>query len=117
MTASSLTDLPPRVSRAIVILCIVIVTATTVAMIAWTWPRCPSAIEDYGREVYVPWRLSEGAVLYRDINYFNGPLAPYFNAMLFKLFGPSVNTLKWFNAILIVALAQLIYRLVLSIAD
>ena len=28
------------------------------------------------------WQLSEGAVLYRDIAYFNGPLSPYFNAMV-----------------------------------
>jgi hypothetical protein len=117
MTASSLTDLSPRAARIVTVFCIGLVTIVTIAMIAWIWPRCPGAVDDFGREVYVPWQLAQGKVLYRDISYINGPIAPYFNALLFRLFGSSVNTLKWFNALLIVALAQLIYRLVLTIAD
>ncbi|HWP41157.1 MAG TPA: hypothetical protein VNL70_09545, partial [Tepidisphaeraceae bacterium] len=93
------------------------VAAAVVAMIAWTWSRTPDVLEDYGREVYVPWRLSERAVLYRDINSFNGPLAPYLNALLFKLSGPGILTLKAFNAVLIAVLAAMMYRLVAAMAD
>jgi len=96
---------------------IALVAAAVIAMIAWIWNRTPDVLEDYGREVYVAWRLSEGAVLYRDINYFNGPLAPYFNALLFELFGPGILTLKAFNAALIALMAGMMYRLVLGVAD
>jgi len=33
---------------------------------------------DFGRELYLPWRLSQGAVLYRDVQHLYGPLSAYF---------------------------------------
>lgn len=41
-------------------------------------------IVDFGRELYVPWRLAEGDALFRDVVHFNGPLSPYLNAALFR---------------------------------
>ena len=55
------------------------------AMLAWTWGTWPNVLVDFGRELYVPWRLTEGEVLYRDIAYFTGPLSPYLNALWFRL--------------------------------
>src|SRR5438477_4717138 len=95
----------------------ILVATSVLAMLAWTWNKCPDPVIDYGREVYVPWRITQGQVLYRDINYFNGPLVPYFDALLFKLFSPSIRTLKIFNAMVIVALAALIYVMIRAMSD
>ena len=95
-----------------------VVAAAGVVMCAWSWGKWPDPVIDFGREVYVPWRLSEGEVLYRDIvSYFNGPLSPYAHALLFKLFGVSLRTLVIFNLILIALLAAMLYRLVLQVSD
>ncbi|MBM3988494.1 MAG: hypothetical protein FJ294_11135 [Planctomycetes bacterium] len=71
-----------------------------VALMAWTWGTWPDAIVDFGRELYVPWRMSEGALLHRELAWFNGPLSPNFNALLFELFGVGLWTLLWANAAL-----------------
>ena len=94
-----------------------LVGLVTLVMLLWTWNRCPELITDFGREAYVPWRISEGEVLYRDLNYFNGPLSPYFNATLFKLFGSSLMTLKFANAAIAVLTSLLIYWMVRQISD
>lgn len=41
-------------------------------------------IIDFGSEIYLAWRLSEGAVLYRDYFYYFGPVGPYLNALALK---------------------------------
>ena len=45
--------------------------------IATGWDRGPDPLVDFGRELYVSWRLTEGDVLHRDIAWFNGPLGPW----------------------------------------
>lgn len=81
--------------------------------LCWSWGTWADPVVDFGREVYVPWQLSEGKVLYRDIvSYFNGPLTPYFHALLFKLFGVSLRVLVVFNLAVVAILAMLLYRLI-----
>ena len=46
------------------------------------WLRWPDLIIDYGREIYIPWRLSEGGVLYKDVFYYYGPLAQLLNTVV-----------------------------------
>lgn len=77
-----------------------------------SWRKWPDAMVDSGRELYIPWRLSEGAVLYRDVDDFYGPLSQYFNAGVFKLFGPGMIVLAWVNIALFCAMAALLYGLV-----
>jgi len=43
--------------------------------------------------MYVPKVLAEGKVLYRDIWYLYGPVAPYFNTLLFRVFGVRLTVL------------------------
>lgn len=81
------------------------------AMIYLGWLRWPDLIVDYGREVYVPWRLSEGGVLYRDIASFFGPFSAYWNSLLFRVFGPSILILELSNIALVAAMTYLVYRL------
>ena len=86
-------------------------------MLTWTWGTWPNALVDFGRELYVPWRLTEGEVLYRDIAYFNGPLSPYVNALWFRLFGASLRTLVVCNGLLLLVLVALLYSLLVRLSD
>src|SRR3989337_197721 len=66
-----------------------------VALAWWSWRKWPDLQYDFGNQLYLPWRLSEGQVLYADIDYKEGPLSQYLNALLFLLFGVSFTTLIW----------------------
>ncbi|MDH3346626.1 MAG: hypothetical protein OEM02_00800 [Desulfobulbaceae bacterium] len=52
-----------------------------------TWRKWPNFYVDFGRELYIPWQLSKGKVLYKDIAHLFGPLSQYISAILFKFFG------------------------------
>lgn len=54
-----------------------LVSVSFLALSVWTWRKWPDLLVDFGRELYVPWQLTTGKVLYVDIAYFNGPLSPY----------------------------------------
>lgn len=58
-----------------------------------TWASWPNLIVDCGREMYVPAALLSGKRLYGDVWYPYGPLAPWMNALLFRAFGTTLNTL------------------------
>jgi hypothetical protein len=79
------------------------------AMLTWTWRASPDPLIDFGRELYVPWRLAAGDVLYRDVAYLNGPLAPYWNSLWFRLLGPSLMALVTSNLLVLSALTSLLY--------
>ena len=80
-------------------------------LLVFTWRRWPDVLVDFGRELYVPWRLAEGAVLYRDVAYFNGPFSPYFNAVLFRTFGASMTTIVVTNTLLLGVLLTVMFTL------
>jgi 4-amino-4-deoxy-L-arabinose transferase-like glycosyltransferase len=90
---------------------------TTCGMLAWTWMAWADAVVDFGREVYVPWRLYHGDCLYRDLAYFNGPLSPHVNLGVFSILGPSITSLFVANFLFHVATAVLIYALVRFITN
>ena len=76
-----------------------------------SWRRWPDLLVDFGGQLYIPWRLANGAVLYRDLFYFaGGPFSQYFNALLFKLFGASFFTLIVANLVWVAATLLMIYR-------
>src|SRR5580692_8046593 len=78
---------------------------------ALTWRKWPDVVVDFGVQLYIPWRILNGAVLYRDLFYFaGGPFSQYFNALLFKTFGVSISTLMVANLILTAAMIFIIYR-------
>ena len=57
----------------------------TAFMLHATWLTWPDAFIDFSRELYLPWRVSQGDVLYRDLAYYFGPVSVYTNAALFAL--------------------------------
>src|SRR5205807_8186025 len=88
-----------------------------IAMLIFTWRTWPDPIADFGRELYVPWQLAQGKSLYRDIAYFNGPLSPYFNSILFRIFGSSLMALVWANIAILAAVVVMLHRLSARIGD
>ncbi len=87
------------------------------ALAVSTWGCWPDLLIDFGRELYVPWRLAEGSVLYRDIAYFNGPLSPYFNSWLFRVAGTSFRTITSANLVLALLLVVIVYRQIVRWTD
>lgn len=66
---------------------------------------------DMGRELYIPFRMLNGEVLYRDIVNIYGALAYQVNAFLYLIFGASFNVLRVagiINSTLIIWLFMLI---------
>jgi len=89
-----------------------------VLVAALSWRRWPDLLVDFGTQLYLPWRISEGEVLYRDMAYVvGGPLSQYFNALLFELFGVSFRTLIFANLFIFAGMLVLIYRRFLAAAD
>ncbi len=86
-----------------------VIGAVALPMLAWTWNTWPDVLIDFGRERYVPWRLMEGDVLYRDVAVFNGPLSQYFNALCFRVFGASLRTLTFCNLVILAGFIALLY--------
>ncbi|MCR5260344.1 MAG: hypothetical protein K6C94_00720 [Candidatus Gastranaerophilales bacterium] len=58
-----------------------------------TWGKWGNIIADCFREIIIPDALLQGKVLYSDITCMYPPLAYQVNAVLFKLFGTSLNVL------------------------
>src|SRR5205085_8728514 len=95
-----------------------LLTAVTLAgMLAFTWRTWPDPIVDFGRELYVPWQLAQGKVLYRDVAHFNGPFSQYFNSLVFRVAGPSLMALAWTNILILCVMLMMLHRLLASIAD
>lgn len=82
-----------------------------------SWQKWADLIVDYGQQLYLPWQLSEGKVLYRDLDYLFGPFSAYLHALLFKIFEPGIMVLAWFNLGVVAALSFLIYLLFKYFSD
>jgi hypothetical protein len=89
---------------------ILFLAALAVFFLAISWRKWPDPIVDTGPQWYGAWRLSEGALLYHGELVWNyGPLSAYFNAALFKLFGPGMMVLVTANLIIYAAIVALAY--------
>jgi hypothetical protein len=91
---------------------LVAVATAFAALAVWTWGGWPDVLVDFGRELYVAWRVSEGDVLYRDIASFYGPLSPYVNAAWFRLFGVGLRTLALCNMAILAAATAALWAIV-----
>ncbi|MGD1001026.1 MAG: glycosyltransferase family 39 protein [Candidatus Brocadiia bacterium] len=88
-----------------------LIAATMAVMTWWTWGTWPDPLIDFGRELYFPWQIAAGKVLYRDLASIFGPLSPYFNALMFRLFGVSLLALVLTNLALLGVLLALLYSI------
>lgn len=87
-------------------------------MLSFSWGKWPDVLVDFGHELYGPWQLSQGKALARDIAWgASGPLSPYWNGLLFRVFGPSLLVLVAFNATALASFTALLYTTVRTLAD
>jgi hypothetical protein len=90
----------------------VVLAVLFAALTSWSWRKWPDISVDYGLQLYTPWQLSAGKVLYLDVKYLaGGPLSQYFHALIFKCFGVSFITLIVTNLVLLALFVCLLYRL------
>lgn len=96
-----------------------LIVIVTYGLGAWlTWRKWPDLLVDFGEQLYLPWRISAGNVLYRDVMYLTGgPLSQYYHAALFKVFGVSFLTLIISNLAIGLGLLVLMYRRFLACSD
>ncbi len=89
-----------------------LVSVFFLGMCALSWGKWADIFVDFGNELYLAWRLTEGDQLYRDIAYRHGPLPHYVNAIWFHVFGVSIRTLALANLLLFAGISALVFRLV-----
>ncbi len=81
--------------------------------LAWiSWGKWPDPLIDFGRELYLPWRITQGAVLFKDEMHLYGPLSPYLNSLFFRIGGAGLSTLTIANALIYSTILGLLYYLV-----
>ena len=76
-----------------------------------TWGRWGNVIFDCFREAIIPQAMLDGKVLYTDITCIYPPLAYQFNALLFKIFGNSLNVLYSLSVICGLTILALLYKI------
>lgn len=114
MSAPTPDQEPPRWARILMPLGILIAGGL---MIAYGWDRGADVLIDFGRELYVPWRLLEGDLLHKEIAWFNGPLSPWVNAAWMRIFGVTFDSLQAANVVVIAVSTVLLMHLIRRIAD
>ena len=82
----------------------------TLGMLAWTWKTWPDSIVDFGKELYVAWRIAAGQHLYLDLAHYSGPLSSYLNGTWFRWAGTSLHSLLALNFVWWVLLFWLLRR-------
>jgi len=84
---------------------------TLIMMLLFSMGKWPDPLIDFGRELYVPWAMLQGKQLYTDIFYFNGPLSPYWNLLVFKFLGTGLNSLIIVNICLLCLIVLILFLL------
>ncbi|MFQ5890192.1 MAG: glycosyltransferase family 39 protein [Gemmatimonadota bacterium] len=109
---------PPTRMAARTVACvpILLLALVFVVLVVWTWRRSGDPVIDFGRELYTPWQLASGRVLYRDVASLFGPLSQYLNSLWFRIFGTSVTTLLFANLALIAVITWLLLEVVGAMA-
>lgn len=79
--------------------------ALTIAILRVSWLRWMDPFVDFGREVYMPWRILAGEHPGRDFVHLYGPFSAYFNAGLFATFGVAIRTLVGANLVIFAGIA------------
>src|SRR5437763_13398227 len=90
------------------VLCLI---ALAIYFIAISWRKWPDPLVDFGRELYIPWRIANGEVLYRELGGHFGPLAQYFDGLLFKICGPGLMVLVTANLVIFAIILLTFYLL------
>lgn len=96
---------------------LILLYSVFITMLWISWRKWPDLLMDYWLNLYIPWRITEGDILYRDFHFLFGPVIPHIHATLFELFGTGMMTLVWYNLILISAFIGLLFVVFQKLAD
>ena len=88
-----------------------IIVAVAVVLAWYTWARWGDFQVDCGRELYVPTEILRGKLIYRDIFYPYGPLAPYAGALLIAIFGQHLAVFYLFGIAVAIGCSMLLLEL------
>jgi hypothetical protein len=83
----------------------------------WSWRKWPDLLVDFGQQLYIPWQLANGQHLYTDIAFLHGLFSQHFNAIWFRLFGPSLTVLIYVNLGILAGTTAIIYKTIRLFAD
>ncbi|HEY9723530.1 MAG TPA: glycosyltransferase family 39 protein [Oscillatoriaceae cyanobacterium] len=81
------------------------------AFVAVSWAKWPLLTADSARELYVPFQIRHGQLIYRDFYYLYGPFAPYFSATLLATFGDRLAVLYGASVAETAAILGVLYAL------
>ena len=88
-----------------------IVTVFGMILAGLLWGRTGELLLDFGRQLYVFWQMSLGKVLYRDLQYPFGLLAPTLFSYLMKFAGPSLQPVLVANLCVLSVVVLLLYAM------
>ena len=81
------------------------------AFVAVSWAKWPLVTADSARELYVPFQIRHGALIYHDFAYLYGPVAPYLQAGLLGLCGERLAVLYTASVLGLALTMGLLYAL------
>jgi len=90
---------------------VVFIVVSFAVGLAVSWERWGNPLVDCGREMNQPLRLVRGEMLYSAVRHIYGPLSPYVNAMLYRVFSPSLGVLYADGIVTSIVILALVYWL------
>ena len=90
---------------------VVLIAVSFIFGLAVSWERWGNPLVDCGREMNQPLRLAQGEMLYSEVRHIYGPLSPYVNALLYRIFTPSLGVLFADGILTAIVILALIYWL------
>ncbi len=82
-----------------------------------SWRKWADILVDFGRELYIPWQLSSGLTLYKDLAHLFGPLSQYYHSFLFRICGTTYMTIICSNMIILIIFLCALYLLIDQVAS
>ena len=89
----------------------------TTALFVVSRGKWSDALIDSGNVWIIPFTISRGELLYRDVVYWFGPFTPYFHGMIFRIFGPSFSTLVFAGVLGSIATIASLYYAIRRVAS
>ena len=84
---------------------------------ALSWRKWGDLYVDVGRELELPSQILAGRLLYGDLRFYYGPLGPYVNALLYRLFGVHLDVLIGAGLAAAALMTVVLYRLARQFMD
>jgi len=90
---------------------VAVCTAAYLHAVWMSWLKWGDLVVDAGVEYELPRKLADGQLLYRDVDYWFGPVPVYFNALLYRVFGVHASVLAAAGLTIAALMCVLLYRL------